>query len=670
MHSARIPFRRPLTAALVLTAAVGLAGVAQPPGGRTGDQPGGKQAGPKEGQTKYQAQLISVRPDADRVVFRVNKDGSQRIYSLLLADQAKVRAGGRDAGLDALKPAAMVTVTTERRGGLERVVTITTGDPGAEPRPKGPADRDGDPTGGKVSLAFPTGDRASSVLLIETNAPDEVRVGEAYDYRIKVTNISKNLMLENVVVRQVASEKLDVRAAGEQPAGKGQGAKDGKNPDGKTNPGGQPPDQQADEGGGNVRWTVPALAPGESATLRAPAAAHAEGTVGSCFRVTYQPALCVRIRAVKPDIQLTKAAPPEVRFCDAFAFKYTVTNSGSAAARGVVITDDLPDGLATNQKTQRQARFEVGDLKPGETKEFTAPVLAAGRGEYSSRATAKTAGGLSVQSKTTTTRVREAELTVELSGPASGYVQQSATYTVKVKNDGDAPAPGSRLEVQLDPNTRFVRAGRATRLGAEAGNPVQPGQGKEGVEPPAPDKDRRLSWDLGTVQPGETRQATFTVTGRQQGTLKTVAVARFACDRAKDDNDLAVARRTLQTEMLVVPALRLSLVDQSDLIRVGDTVTYTLRVTNQGTGPDKKVAVKLHLPEELEYVDAVGPSNGNLDKRVITFDGVDQLAPGQTLTWNIRAKATKDGDVRTTAELGSEYLDSPVTTTEPTRLVK
>ena len=49
---------------------------------------------------------------------------------------------------------------------------------------------------------------------------------------------------------------------------------------------------------------------------------------------------------------------------------------------------------------------------------------------------------------------------------------------------------------------------------------------------------------------------------------------------------------------------------------------------------------------------------------------IEQLDPGKVVTWNLRAKAKAVKDVRTTASLDSEYLDNPVETTEPTRLVE
>ncbi|MCA9305492.1 MAG: hypothetical protein KDA16_03110, partial [Phycisphaerales bacterium] len=54
-------------------------------------------------------------------------------------------------------------------------------------------------SGNVASMYFPTGDRATSALLLEQVMPREVRMGESYDYEIRVTNITRGV-LQNVVV--------------------------------------------------------------------------------------------------------------------------------------------------------------------------------------------------------------------------------------------------------------------------------------------------------------------------------------------------------------------------------------------------------------------------------------------------------------------------------------
>src|SRR5688572_13770725 len=61
----------------------------------------------------------------------------------------------------------------------------------ASGRPDGGVDRQRTPAGaGRYTLAYPTGDRATSVILLEAAGPEEVRLGQPYTYQLKVTNLT------------------------------------------------------------------------------------------------------------------------------------------------------------------------------------------------------------------------------------------------------------------------------------------------------------------------------------------------------------------------------------------------------------------------------------------------------------------------------------------------
>src|SRR5579864_807169 len=57
------------------------------------------------------------------------------------------------------------------------------------------------PTDSRTAMAFPTGDRNTSALLVEESGPREVRVGQPYNYEIRVTNLT-NQPLNGVVLTQ------------------------------------------------------------------------------------------------------------------------------------------------------------------------------------------------------------------------------------------------------------------------------------------------------------------------------------------------------------------------------------------------------------------------------------------------------------------------------------
>src|SRR3954452_8881761 len=134
----------------------------------------------------------------------------------------------------------------------------------------------------RYSLAVPTGDRASSAVLVEKIAPKEARLNRPYDYRIRVTNLT-DTPLVNVVVKDKALENFAVTRA--EPAGKDE--------DGWTN------------------YALGELPPMGSKSIEVSGVAKAEGKLSTCIAVDYKPTLCASSDVVNPVLKLTKEGPAE-----------------------------------------------------------------------------------------------------------------------------------------------------------------------------------------------------------------------------------------------------------------------------------------------------------------------------------------------------------------------
>ena len=73
----------------------------------------------------------------------------------------------------------------------------------------------------RYTMAYPTGDRNSSVMLVEKTLPSQVRVGQPFEYELKVTNIT-DATLDDVRLQEQSPEGLAITAS--QPERKGEGA--------------------------------------------------------------------------------------------------------------------------------------------------------------------------------------------------------------------------------------------------------------------------------------------------------------------------------------------------------------------------------------------------------------------------------------------------------------
>lgn len=478
---------------------------------------------------------------------------------------------------------------------------------------------------GELELLYPTGERGSSSMLVEVMAPAEVAVGKAYDYSIRVTNLTKNLELQDVEITQTAAEGFSVE---------------------KSEP-------EAEEGNdGGTTWTVEKLSPGESQTIKVSALGDKEGMSKSCVKVHYEPTLCMATKFVKPSIQVTKTAPERADICRPLELRYAVKNTGSGVARGISLTDDLPKQLTTSDG-KRKVEHQIGDLRSGEAKEFTVLVNASDTGEFGSRAVARGGNDLEANSKRPLTKIVESALKVDLEGPRAQYPNQAMTYRAHVKNTGDGPAPDASLRIDVDENCRVVSVSKTD---------------PKSVAPQ--ESGKTLSWDLGNLEPGGERTVSFTVTTRGTEELEHVAVATSACAAGGDRAKMATDRDTIATNMITLPALVLEMVDVTDPVRVGDQEQYRIVVRNQGSGEDKDVRLKLDLPDQFEFVNASGTTDIKADGNTLDFGTIETLPPRAKASWNVRLKAKKAGDVKTKVELKSDYLQDGVPETEPTRVIE
>lgn len=116
-------------------------------------------------------------------------------------------------------------------------------------------------------------------------------------------------------------------------------------------------------------------------------------------------------------------------------------------------------------------------------------------------------------------------------------------------------------------------------------------------------------------------------------------------------------------------AVLVEMVDSPDPLLVGETTTYTIRVTNQGTAPDSNVRVRVSFPQNIQPVSVSGVTQGQMQGNLVSFAVLPTLAPKQVAVWSIKAKAIAQGDGRVSAEVDTQVLGGrPVTEIESTQV--
>jgi uncharacterized repeat protein (TIGR01451 family) len=237
--------------------------------------------------------------------------------------------------------------------------------------------------------------------------------------------------------------------------------------------------------------------------------------------------------------------------------------------------------------------------------------------------------------------IKAPQFEVALKAPEKEYLGQQLKYEVTVKNVGNATARNPK--VRIDAGGEDVAAaanGRDAQLAAARGSDT--------------------AQQVGELAPGASKTITIPYSPKAEGDLRVNAVVIDPCAKPASAAGL--------THIAGLPALLLSAVDDHDPIHVGENVTYTITVLNQGFGADKNIKVVATLPEGEQYVSSAGASEGSLDGNKLTFAPVKILAPKQTVTWTVVVKAAKAADVRFRVDMTSDYLTEPAIKMEPTRL--
>ncbi|MBI5865905.1 MAG: DUF11 domain-containing protein [Planctomycetes bacterium] len=458
----------------------------------------------------------------------------------------------------------------------------------------------------RTETAFPTGDRASSPILLERFTPAEVRIGQEFQYEIRLSNQSRG-RVDEVTLTERFPAGFNVRSISPQP---------GHN----------------DAGG--ATWQIAGLNGGQSLVIKVTGSTNRPEEPTWCATVTFKTTACASTKVVEPKLAIQKVMPPEVMICDEIPIRVTVSNVGTGVARGVVLRDTLPAGLVL-PNGHNAFMSNIGDLVAGQARDVTVTAKAQRTGTFTNTASAQETGGPVIEATAATT-VRSCNLVVSKQGPALRFVGRPATFDITVQNTGDAPARSVVL-------TDLIPAG-CEIVGADANGQFA---------------DARMTWQLGNINPNEARTVHVTVKPTQIGTLTNTATARGICCEASAAATLAVQG---------IPAILLECVDDPDPIEVGGQTTYDIIVTNQGTATGTNIVVEATIPAEEEYVSAAGPTTGGLESRTLRFAPLATLAPKAKAVYKVVVRGARAGDARFKVTMRSDQTTSIVEETESTHI--
>jgi uncharacterized repeat protein (TIGR01451 family) len=376
--------------------------------------------------------------------------------------------------------------------------------------------------------------------------------------------------------------------------------------------------------GNELVWSFATMEASETQKIKLWLKAEKEGTLVNCASVRAEPRVCGATFVGKPVLAIEKSGPATALLGADVTYNVVVRNTGSAVARNVVITDPVPQGMGGQPVT-----LNVGDLGPGQSRPLAVTFKANQRGKVCNVATANSSNAGQVKAEACTV-VQQPGLKVEKSGTKEQILGRNADYEIVVSNTGDTTLNNVVVTDTAPAATTIVAAPGAQTSGNTA------------------------TWTIPSLAKGEKKSFTLKLTSKTAGNH--CNGVRAAAGNLSDSAQACTVWRG-------IAAVLLETVDDPDPIQVGETTTYTIRVTNQGFADIHNIKVGMTCDEETVPVSS---PQGSVSGKNVTFPNVATLAPKQVITYTVVVKGVKVGDSRNTVTLNADELRTPVVEEEST----
>jgi len=244
-------------------------------------------------------------------------------------------------------------------------------------------------------------------------------------------------------------------------------------------------------------------------------------------------------------------------------------------------------------------------------------------------------GGLKAAAATEVT-VRRANLEVVLTGPARQYAAAPATFRVRLRNTGDAPAQHVKLACSLPQETEFISASKGGTFDAA---------------------QSQVTWSIDPLPAGSEEEFELRCSAGAAGENRLEAIAT-------GDADLRHSH-ALMTEVMAVADLVLEASDPPGPVPLGQEATYEVRVRNRGSEGAEGIGVVAFFSDGIEPVSAEGGPN-EISPGTVVFEPIASLPAGRDVVYRIGAKATLAGNHRFRVELECQSLGTRLAADEAT----
>lgn len=532
-----------------------------------------------------------------RVRYRI-LDGAPAVFVSSRGPEAEVTTDDRGAGTVALAP-------TAGQGGRTRIgIDIVRP---ADPRlPSGPVVVIGQ---GETAI-----DWEAAAISLEQVAPASVPIGQDMTLSLMVTNRG-NVPTGPLVVRAPLPPGLSYVSS--EPLALG------------------PPQHK------ELVWQIPSVPAREQRALRAILRGAQVGPATSLVRLQGGEESLDRSATIQvlppevPKLVVKVVGPKQIMLRPETGEPVTINvvarNEGTGPTRPGVLHAKL-DGPLQHESGKDKLDTPLDALSPGESRSFPLQLRPLKTGP--ARVSVWVVDGPAATDPSVhDMMITEPTLALRIVGPKTALLGQATTWQLEVKNLDTVPVANVLVQDRLPPGVELVRAsGNALRQNGE------------------------ISWVVGTLQPNEGQ--TFEVVGtparlgdRLLHEARVTATPGGQATAVSANSEGVEVRARTEFAVTGLAALKIRVRDLVDPIAPGQPLTYQVEVRNEGSSPVARAQVTAVLPTQVKFVAARGPTLHQLTDRTLTFAPIEQLQPGQAITYFIDATAILAGEARLAVQL-------------------
>jgi len=524
-----------------------------------------------------------------------------------------------------------------------------------------------------VTYTFPDEAARADLSLQKTDAPDPVAAGETLTYSLTAQNDGPD-ETTGVTVTDTLPD-----GASFQSVASSQGS--------------------CDETGGVVTCEVGTLENGASATIEIRVVPAGAGTLTNTASVSGTATdpdpgdnSATAETTAEPGVQAAdlsvsgSASPDPVGVGQTLSYEFTVRNGGPWPAGAVTLTNTLPPTVDFSSATASQGTCsqlvagtvscDLGSLSDGATATVGVDVVPSARGAISSSASVSGDKPDPAPSNNDTTVSTEVVRMLTFMPSADAYVQSdlpNTNFGSSSTLDIDA-SPVKDTLLKFDVSGVGADAVMSAKLRLFAVNSSSGSSGSGGEFHPLPDtswSESGVTWDtapaadpealaaLGPVQAGIWYEVDVTplVTGDGQRSLRVRSPSSDGADyssrESADPPQLIVATRAPDE----AADLELTKTDSPDPALVGELLTYSLTVANNG--PDAATGVTLtdHLPASVTFVSAVASQGSCEEVSGVVDCGLGTLPNGSGASVAVKVRPQSAGSITNEATVGSDLAD-------------